>query len=102
MESQSFEEFDKQWRASLTPEQEALRQTVSLELNYVFELLLLGAAIRQAREKAGLSQRDLAKVTGIKQSEISKIERAMVNVTAATEFKIRSVLGIVKRYEVAA
>jgi transcriptional regulator with XRE-family HTH domain len=45
----------------------------------------LGAALKQLREEAGLTQRELARRTGLGQSQIAKIELAMQPVRV-TEF----------------
>ncbi len=47
------------------------------------------------RERRGLSQRDLAKVTGISQPMINRLERAGENPTLATLQKITAALGAV-------
>jgi len=41
-------------------------------------------AIMEAREKEGLTQKDLAKATGMKQNAISRIERGDTNPTVGT------------------
>ena len=51
------------------------------------------SAIASARAMSGLSQKQLAAVTGIDQSDISKIERGMANPSVATLEKIAGALG---------
>jgi transcriptional regulator with XRE-family HTH domain len=43
-----------------------------------------GACVRAARQKAGLSQRDLAETTGLQQNHISNIEQGKLNITLDT------------------
>ena len=50
-------------------------------------------AVMSARAKAGLSQKELSKLTGIDQSDISKIERGVSNPSVATLERIAVALG---------
>ena len=50
-------------------------------------------AVLSARAKAGLSQKELSELTGINQSDISKIERGVANPSVATLERIASALG---------
>ena len=50
-------------------------------------------AVLSARAKAGLSQKELSELTGIDQSDISKIERGVANPSVATLERIASALG---------
>ena len=50
-------------------------------------------AVAHARAQAGLSQRQLAELTGIDQSDISKIERGVANPSLSTLERIASALG---------
>ena len=52
-----------------------------------------GSAVASARAMSGLSQKQLAAVTGIDQSDISKIERGMANPSVATLERIAGALG---------
>jgi transcriptional regulator with XRE-family HTH domain len=54
----------------------------------------LGKAIRQLRDKRGLSQEDLAHDAGITTSALSSIERGKSNPTWATVKGIARALGI--------
>ncbi len=49
--------------------------------------------IRQGREDAGLSQRDMARLYGVSQSKISDIERGRVQVTATQLLEFSKLLG---------
>lgn len=57
-------------------------------INYVVAL-----AVSNARAKAGLSQKQLAELTGIDQSDISKIERGVANPSINTLNRIAEALG---------
>ncbi len=55
---------------------------------------MFGDIIRQARKKQNLSQRELAKLTGLTQAGISKLERGVCNPSLKTMRKINQVLKI--------
>ena len=50
-------------------------------------------AVLSARAKSGLSQKELSELTGIDQSDISKIERGVANPSVATLERIAAALG---------
>lgn len=52
----------------------------------------LAVAVAEARERAGLSQAELARILHTKQSNISRIERGVQNLTVATLEKIAGAL----------
>lgn len=54
---------------------------------------LVGEAVCAARARAGMSQMELAKATGIDQSDISKIERGIANPSVSTLNRIAKALG---------
>lgn len=55
--------------------------------------LLVANAVSAARAKSGLSQKELSKLTGIDQSDISKIERGLSNPSISTLERIAKALG---------
>lgn len=55
--------------------------------------LLVANAVSVARAKSGLSQKELSKLTGIDQSDISKIERGLSNPSISTLERIAKALG---------
>ena len=57
-----------------------------------FQVSLIGKMI-EAREKQGLSQRDLAKLTGVKQPAIARMESMKVTPQVDTVLKILAPLG---------
>ena len=50
-------------------------------------------AVLSARARAGLSQKELSELSGIDQSDISKIERGVANPSVATLERIAAALG---------
>jgi DNA-binding XRE family transcriptional regulator len=57
-----------------------------------FEAALIGKLI-EAREEKGLSQRDLAKLSGVKQPAIARLESLKTTPQIDTLFKVLSPLG---------
>ena len=55
--------------------------------------LLAAQAVAAARAERGMSQKQLAELTGIDQSDISKIERGLSNPSVSTLERIASALG---------
>ena len=55
--------------------------------------VMIGEAVYSARAKKGLSQKELSELTGIDQSDISKIERGVANPSASTLNRIAEALG---------
>ena len=55
--------------------------------------LIVGFKIKQARLEKELSQQDLAKITGLDQSEISKLEKGLYNPSIKFLDKISKALG---------
>jgi DNA-binding XRE family transcriptional regulator len=55
--------------------------------------LLFAKALSAARAKQGLSQKQLAELTGIDQSDLSKIERGVSNPSVSTMERIATALG---------
>jgi transcriptional regulator with XRE-family HTH domain len=54
----------------------------------------LAAELRQMRKKAGLTQKELGKKTGIPQSHISRIENGTVDIQTSSLVEIARVLGL--------
>ena len=63
-------------------------QTIKLEAN-----IIAGNAVAQARAKSGLSQKEVSELTGIDQSDLSKIERGAANPSVTTLYRIAEALG---------
>ncbi len=77
----TWDEFEKE--LNLTPEEKARIE---------FETKLIKATI-EARKKANLTQEELSKKTGLKQSAIARIESGKHVPNTYTLFKILEVLG---------
>ena len=56
--------------------------------------LTLGERIQQARQEAGLNQRQLAEVAGIGQGHLSEIERGLKRPSIATLKRLREALSL--------
>jgi transcriptional regulator with XRE-family HTH domain len=54
----------------------------------------LGVRIAAARDAAGLTQVELAALAGLRQAELSKIERGKRNASAATVAALARALGV--------
>jgi transcriptional regulator with XRE-family HTH domain len=59
----------------------------------------LGQRLVTERKKLGLSQQGLASATGIQQSEISRIERELVDPRLTTYVKLLAGMGLTLRIE---
>lgn len=62
---------------------------VQLTPNY-----MVGEVVACARSKVGISQKELAALTGIDQSDISKIERGMANPSITTLDRLAKAMGM--------
>lgn len=58
------------------------------------ENIAIGEAVMSARAVKGFTQKELAKASGINQSDISKIEKGIANPTVTTLKRIASALGM--------
>jgi ribosome-binding protein aMBF1 (putative translation factor) len=89
-----LEDFIAEARKGLTPEQnEAFVEGTYLNMATVLRDEL-ATAIKLARKHEGLTQQELAGVTGIPQSELSRLEQCKANPTLETIAKLYVVLGI--------
>lgn len=61
--------------------------------------LTVGEQIRDAREAAGLSQRDLAKLMSTSQAAIGRLEAGSVGATLTTIQKVGIALGLTVTFE---
>ena len=68
------------------------RVSISEREKINFEIELIGKMI-EAREKKGLSQRELAQISGVKQPAIARLESMKTTPQIDTLFKILSPLG---------
>lgn len=82
------------WNEELDLEVETIFEEGELErMESVSANILVAYAIAYARDKAGVTQVELARRTGIDQSDISKIERGVANPSVATLERIATALG---------
>jgi ribosome-binding protein aMBF1 (putative translation factor) len=76
-------------------EQEALETPAQAELRHRFEASIkLGLQYHDARVARGLTQRDLAVRSGVRQADISRIERGAGNPTEATLLSLAHALDL--------
>ncbi|MCM5555308.1 helix-turn-helix domain-containing protein [Pleomorphomonas sp. NRK KF1] len=59
-----------------------------------YETERIAAELKQAREAKGLSQRELARLSGVPQSHISKIEANAVDLRASSLVTLAHALGL--------
>lgn len=84
--AKTFAEYAREREAQMSPDgREAVR---IFDAAYAF-----GQAIYAARKARGLRQIDLAELSGIAQSDISRIERGQIAPTAPTLLKLADALG---------
>ena len=81
----SYEEISADSRARLAPRAAAARDVFEKAYDIAMQIVAL-------REKAGLTQVELAERTGISQADISRIERAATSPTAKTLQRIAQAL----------
>jgi transcriptional regulator with XRE-family HTH domain len=55
---------------------------------------LVGANVRRIRQKKGLTQEQLAEISGFSQQYISGLERGQRNPTVVTLYELASALGV--------
>lgn len=82
----SYEEISAARRARLDPSAAAAREVFEKAYDIAMQIVAL-------REKAGLTQVELAERTGISQADISRIERGATSPTAKTLQRIAEALG---------
>lgn len=81
--------------AGLSTEEKALHRAAQEHFAQVHEVLFgLGQQLRQCRHDKALTQAQLARITGIEQAEISRIESGSSNPTLITLHKLTSVLDL--------
>lgn len=82
------------WNEDLDIEVETIYQEgKTIKVEEVSSSMMVANAIVEARDKSGLSQKELSKLTGIDQSDISKIERGVANPSVNTLDRIAKALN---------
>ena len=66
---------------------------MSVESEFEYEKMQIANMVKRLRAYAALSQRDLSKLTGISQADISKIERGLGNPSINTIARIMNATG---------
>lgn len=83
------------WNDELDIEAETIyEEGITVRIDPVPVELKVANAVANARAKAGLSQSELASITGIDQSDISKIERGVANPSINTLNRLAKALGM--------
>lgn len=81
------------WNEDLDIEAETIyEEGKTVKVEETSPSMMVANAIVEARDKSGLSQKELAKLTGIDQSDISKIERGVGNPSVNTLDRIAKAL----------
>ena len=81
------------WNEDLDIEAETIyEEGKTIKVEEISPSMMVANAIAEARDKSGLSQKELAKLTGIDQSDISKIERGVGNPSVNTLDRIAKAL----------
>lgn len=63
---------------------EVCREGQKIRLQKIYQDMVAARAVAQARARKGLSQKELAVLSGVDQSDISKIERGIANPSVST------------------
>ena len=85
---ETLEDADMARKPLMPPEDDEDKQA-SAELQAAF-----GHSVKEARQKAGLTQTDLAERSGISRVDISRIESGQINVTLRTMRKLAAALDL--------
>ena len=82
------------WNEDLDIEVETIyEEGKTIKVEEISSSMVVGNAVVEARNKAGLSQKELSNLTGIDQSDISKIERGVGNPSINTIDRIAKALN---------
>ena len=84
--STSYKDYSKGMRSRLSPEGR-------LALRAFGDSYELGLSLINARHAREMTQKQLSEITGINQSEISKIETGSLAINTATLFRLLNALG---------
>lgn len=90
--SKTFAEFAAERRARMTPDELAVSEVFERAYAFAGELAV-------ARKARGLTQKQLADLSGINQADISRIERAQLAPTTTTLMRLVESLGARVRIE---
>ncbi|MCQ2545282.1 MAG: helix-turn-helix domain-containing protein [Clostridia bacterium] len=86
--------FGITWNDELDIDAETIYQEgETIREEKITSIVRLGCQIAEARGRAGMTQMDLARATGIDQSDISKIERGKANPSVSTIERIAKAIN---------
>ena len=92
--AKSFEELANRAKANWSDDERRVYEAASKQfIAEMDERARLGAQLAEARKAHDLTQEALSRLSGIQQSEISRIERGAGNPTAATLLRLADALG---------
>jgi DNA-binding XRE family transcriptional regulator len=97
MKSEQLEDFEAAMaRRELSWDEQTKAQWVQIQLGLEPKRFkeVLALTVSTKRNELGLSQRELADLTGINQRDISHIEQGKANPTLTTQVKLLSALGL--------
>lgn len=98
--TQTYEEMMVSIRENWSAREAELSQRARDHFSKIrHERFSLGNVLRDRRRELGLSQRDVASMSGVQQAEISRIESSRANPTWETVSKLLAVLGMTLRLE---
>jgi DNA-binding XRE family transcriptional regulator len=92
--AKNFEELSSRAKANWSDDERRVYETASKQFTAEMdERARLGAQLAETRKAHDLTQEALSALSGIHQSEISRIERGAGNPTAATLLRLADALG---------
>lgn len=77
-----------------SPEELAFSVAIERAVQAKQQRIDFAVAVKAAREAAGLSQRKLAKLVGMQQNDLSRLEKFKTNPTSETQARLCHALGI--------
>lgn len=98
--TQTYEEMMVSIREKWSAREKELSQRARDHFSQIRdERFTLGIVLRDRRKELGLSQSDVASLSGVQQAEISRIESSRANPTWETVSKLLAVLGMTMHLE---
>ena len=88
----------EQIEAKATPEELAFARQLDVAADLWVRKMNFITVLKSARQEAGLSQRALAKLVGMQQHDLCRLEKGMTNPTFETQQKLLAQLGIEVEY----
>ena len=93
--AKSYRELAARSKADWTPEVHAVHAAAgSAFRTEMAERAALGASLAEARTRQNLTQPDLAELSGVRQPEISRVERGVANATQKTLHSLLNALNL--------